>query len=74
MATSAKFQLNISKMTPDRPEKHRDLECEYYYSIQCQVRHKNIVYDKEPRRNDIEFLVLSKRQRQNQYSIKQCCV
>ena len=30
---NTKFQLIISKILPARPKKHRDMGCEYHYSM-----------------------------------------
>ena len=34
LATNAKFQLNISKIMPAMPQKHRDMRCENHYKGQ----------------------------------------
>ena len=32
-ATNANFKHSIYKIMPDRPEKHRDMGCEYCYNL-----------------------------------------
>ena len=36
LATNAKFQLNISKITPAMPKKHGDMGCECHYNNKPQ--------------------------------------